>query len=368
MPSPPIQDDRDRPSKGPRSGNPQKGAGSGFLDRGVHHPLSRLWRTILLLTLVVLIGALGYHRLAHTGYLDSFYMAITTLFTVGFRELGEVTATTKLFTIFYLIAGLGIATYAISSLTALIVEGDLKGYLKERRMEKRLAELTDHIIVCGLGKVGFQAAWEFKQAGIPFVIVEKLPGKSGNLRFEGDIILVGDALDELVLERAGIQRARGLVAAVGSDADNVLVTLTAKQMAPELVVVARAARLGTEKKLQAAGADHIVSPYEIGGRRMAQLLLTPDLLNYVDLVVDKKPVEMAIEHVLVHPRSRLVGATMRDIRLRDTTGALVAGIVRPGEGLRFNPRGSEMFEAGDVLLVMGTHQALKNMEAMARGE
>jgi len=318
--------------------------------------------------MVVLIGTLGYHRLGHIGFLDSAYMAIITLFTVGFRELGDVNDATKLFTIFYLIAGLGIATYAISSLTALIVEGDLKGYLKERRMEKRLAALTDHIIVCGLGKVGFQAAWEFKQAGIPFVIVEKLPTKSGNLRFEGDIILIGDALDELVLERAGIHRARGLIAAVGSDADNVLVTLTAKQMAPEVVVVARAARLGTEKKLQAAGADHIVSPYEIGGRRMAQLLLTPDLMNYVDLVIDKKPVEMAIEHILVHPRSRLVGFTMRDIRLRDTTGALVAGIIRPGEGLHFNPRGGETFEAGDLVLAMGTHQALKALEIMASGE
>jgi len=317
---------------------------------------------------VVLIGTLGYHRLGHTGFLDSAYMAIITLFTVGFRELGDVNDATKLFTIFYLITGLGIATYVLSSLTALIVEGDLKGYLKERRMEKRLAALKDHIIVCGLGKVGFQAAWEFKQAGIPFVIVEKLPAKAGNLRFEGDLLLIGDALDELVLERAGIMRARGLIAAVGSDADNVLVTLTAKQMAPNVVVVARAARLGTEKKLQAAGADHIVSPYEIGGRRMAQLLLTPDLMNYVDLVIDKKPVEMAIEHILVHPRSRLVGFTMRDIRLRDTTGALVAGIIRPGEGLHFNPRGGETFEAGDVVLAMGTHQALKALEIMASGE
>lgn len=351
-----------------RHGHVRRAKSGGFLDRGIHHPLSRLWRTILLLTLVVVIGALGYHRLAGTGYLDSFYMAIITLFTVGFRELGEVNRATKLFTIFYLITGLGIATYAISSLTALIVEGDLKGYLKERRMEKRLAALTDHIIVCGLGKVGFQAAWEFKQAGVPFVIVEKLPTKSGNLRFEGDLILIGDALDELVLEKAGIHRARALIAAVGSDADNVLVTLTAKQMAPDIVVVARAARLGTEKKLQAAGADHIVSPYEIGGRRMAQLLLTPELLNYVDLMVDKKPVEMAIEHILVNPASSLVGATMRDIRLRDTTGALVAGIIRPGEGLRFNPKGSETFEAGDVLLAMGTHQALENLVKMAHGE
>jgi len=359
---------RERPVAQGQSGRARKFSSGGFLDSGIHHPLSRLWRTILLLTLVVVIGALGYHRLAGTGYLDSFYMAIITLFTVGFRELGDVNHATKLFTIFYLITGLGIATYAISSLTALIVEGDLKGYLKERRMEKRLAALADHIIVCGLGKVGFQAAWEFKQAGVPFVIVEKLPSKSGNLRFEQDLILIGDAMDELVLERAGIHRARALVAAVGSDADNVLVTLTAKQMAPELVVVARAARLGTEKKLQAAGADHIVSPYEIGGRRMAQLLLTPDLLNYVDLVVDKKPVEMAIEHILVHPKSRLVGATMREMRLRDTTGVLVAGIIRPGEGLRFNPKGGERFEAGDVMLVMGTHQALKNMESVARGD
>ncbi len=363
-----IKPGRERSPNGGESSSLRRAQSSGYLDRDIHHPLSRLWRTILLLTLVVLIGALGYHRLAKTGYLDSFYMAIITLFTVGFRELGEVNSATKLFTIFYLITGLGIATYALSSLTALIVEGDLKGYLKERRMEKRLASLTDHIIVCGLGKVGFQAAWEFKQAGLPFVIIEKLPSKSGNLRFEGDIILIGDAMDELVLERAGIHRARGLIAAVGSDADNVLVTLTAKQMAPELMVVARAARLGTEKKLMAAGADHIVCPYEIGGRRMAQLLLTPDLLNYVDLVVDKRPVEMAIEHILVHPRSKLAGATMRDVRLRDTTGALVAGIIRPGEGLRFNPRGSETFEAGDVILAMGTHQALKNMEDLARGD
>jgi voltage-gated potassium channel len=295
-------------------------------------------------------------------------MAIITLFTVGFREVGEVNHATKLFTIFYLITGLGMATYAISSLTALIVEGDLKGYLKERRMEKRLSELNDHIIVCGLGKVGFQAAWEFKQAGVPFVIIETLPGKAGNLRFEGDLILTGDALDEMVLERAGIHRAKALVAAVGSDADNVLVTLTAKQMAPHIVVVARAARLGTEKKLKAAGADHIVSPYEIGGRRMAWLLLNPDVLNFVDLVVDLKSMELAIEHIFVQPNSRLAGSTMREVRLRDTTGALVAGIIRPGEGIRFNPKGDDRFEAGDQILAMGTHQALKGLEEMARGQ
>jgi voltage-gated potassium channel len=348
----------------------ERGGSPGIRTAGsvIHHPLSRLWRTVLLLALVVLIGALGYHRLAQTDTLDSFYMAIITLFTVGFRELGEVNAATKVFTIFYLITGLGLATYAISSLTALIVEGDLRGYLKERRMEKRLAALNDHIVICGLGKVGFQAAWEIKQAGVPFVIVEKQPGRSAGLRFEGDLILTGDALDELVLEQAGIRRARALIASVGSDADNVLVTLTAKQMAPNLTVVARAARLGTEKKLQAAGADHIVSPYEIGGRRMAQLLLTPDLLNYVDLMVDRKPVEMAIEHILVNPSSRLVGATMREVRLRDTTGTLVAGIIRPGEGLHFNPRGDEVFEAGDVLLAMGSHQALAALVEVARGD
>jgi len=338
-----------------------------MIPRDSHHPITRLWRTILLLVLVVNVGALGYHVLARTGPLDSFYMAITTLFTVGFRELGQVTTYTKLFTIFYLITGLGLATYAISSLTALIVEGDLKGYLRERRMEKRLQDLFDHIIICGFGKVGFQAAWEFKQAGLPFVIVEKEPTKTGNLRFEGDLFLVGNALNEMVLEKAGIHRAKGLITCVGSDADNVLVTLTAKQLEPDVTVVARAAHFGTEKKLKAAGADHIVSPYEIGGRRMASLLMSPDLLRYVDVMGGAKGVELAVEHILVSPRSQMVGLTMRQVRLRSNTGALVAGLQRPGEGLLFNPKGSECFEAGDVLLAMGTHESLKDLEALAHG-
>ncbi|MBP1628310.1 MAG: Trk transport system, NAD-binding component [Holophagaceae bacterium] len=204
-------------------------------------PLARLRHTMALLLIVVLAGALGYHLLAHLATLDSFYMAITTLFTVGFREMGDVNWATKLFTIFYLITGLGTATYALSNLTALIVEGDIQGYLRERRMEKRLADLQDHIIVCGFGKMGFQAAWELKQADIPFVVIEQDETKTHNPRFEGEIFLVGNAMDELILSRAGLKRARGLISSLASDADNVLVTLTAKQMAPDVEVVARAA-------------------------------------------------------------------------------------------------------------------------------
>jgi voltage-gated potassium channel len=332
-------------------------------------PLERLRHTLLLLTLVVLVGALGYHGLARLNYLDSFYMAITTLFTVGFRELGEVNNATKLFTIAYLITGLGVATYAISNLTALIVEGDLQGYLRERRMEKRLTTLRNHIIVCGFGKMGFQAAWELKQAGVPFLIIEREQGKgSKNPRFEGEIFLYGDAMDELILERAGITYARGLITTLTTDADNVLVTLTAKQLAPEVPIVARSAQLGTENKLKAAGADHIVSPYEIGGRRMAALLLDPELMNYVDVVLDHKAMEMAIEHILVNPSSQLVGLSMREARLRDTTGALIVGIHRAEHGLLFNPRGTELFQAGDVLLAMGDHETLNALVKVARGE
>jgi voltage-gated potassium channel len=336
-----------------------------------HHspPLERLRHALLLFVLVFLAGAYGYHRLAETSILDSFYMAIITLFTVGFREVGAVTDATKLFTILYLLLGLGTATYAISNLTALIVEGDLKGYLQERRMGKRLDALKNHVIVCGFGKMGFQAAWELKQAGVPFVIVEKDPAKgSDNPRFEGDFFIHGNAMDELTLEQAGIHRARGLITALTTDADNVLVTLTAKQLAPDVPVVARAAKLGTESKLKAAGADHIVSPYEIGGRRMAYLLMTPDLMNYVDVVLGTKQLEMAIEHVLVNPGSELVGLSMRQARLRDATGALIVGIHRPGEGLRFNPKGGDIFEAGDVLLAMGNHETLNALVQVARGE
>jgi voltage-gated potassium channel len=331
-------------------------------------PLTRLRHTLGLFLFVVLAGAVGYHYLAKLGTLDSFYMAITTLFTVGFREMGEVNSGTKLFTIIYLVTGLGTATYALSNLTALFVEGDIQGYIRERRMEKRLADLQDHIVVCGFGKMGFQAAWELKQAGIPFVVIEQDDTKTHNPRFEGDIFLVGNAMDELILVQAGLPKARGLISALASDADNVLVTLTAKQMAPDIHIVARAAKLGTANKLKAAGADHIVSPYEIGGRRMANLFITPDMIDFVDVVVDnKEQLELVLEHVLVSPASPLAGQTLRDIRVRDTTGALVVGITRSGEGLRFNPKGSETFQVGDVLLVLGPHSALESFVTLARG-
>ena len=330
-------------------------------------PLRRLRTTLFLLLVVFLAGAVGYHLLAHLNYLDSFYMAIITLFTVGYHELGDVTAYTKLFTIFYLITGLGMATYAISNLTALVLEGDLRGYFMERRMEKRLDDLKDHIIVCGFGKMGFQAAWELKKAGIPFVIVEQDDAKGRSPRFAGEIILYGNAMEELILERAGIRRARGLITALTTDADNVLVTLTVKQIRPDLPVVARSAKLGTERQLKAAGADHIVSPYEIGGRRMAALLLKPEMMNFFDVVLQSEQLELGLERITIAGGSPLVGQTLREARVRHATGALLVGLMHTGAGLRFNPQGDERFQAGDELLVMGPSEALETLTRLAHG-
>jgi voltage-gated potassium channel len=330
-------------------------------------PVKRLRYTLALLAAVIACGGLGYHWLSHLNPLDSLYMAITTLFTVGFRELGEVNARTKLFTIFYLVVGLGVATYALSNLTALLLEGDLKGYIMERRMQKRLDDLKDHIIVCGFGKMGFQAAWELKKAGIPFVIIEQDDSKGRSPRFAGELILYGNAMDELMLERAGIRQARGLITALTTDADNVLVTLTVKQIRPDLPVVARSAKLGTERQLRAAGADHIVSPYEIGGRRMAGLLLKPEMMNFFDIVLQQEQLELGLERIAIAPQSALVGQTLREARLRHATGSLLVGLVHPGAGLRFNPSGDERFQAGDELLVMGPAEALENLTRLAKG-
>jgi voltage-gated potassium channel len=329
--------------------------------------MKRLRHALSLMALVVVAGGMGYHVLASLGWLDAFYMAITTLFTVGFRELGTVNDATKLFTMFYLVAGLGVATYAASNLTALIVEGDLQGYLKERRMEKRLESYHDHIIVCGLGKMGFQAAWELQQADVPFVIIEQDTGKGTNPRFAKDIIIHGNAMDEIVLQRAGILRAKGLITALTTDADNVLVTLTAKQLRPDLPIVARSAKLGTEKQLKAAGADHIVSPYEIGGRRMAALLLKPEMMNFFDVVLQEDQFELGMERIRISPGSSLAGQTLREARLRDHTGALVVGIQRDGQKLKFNPQGHEQFLAGDEILAMGPSAALDAFMKLAGG-
>ena len=331
-------------------------------------PLHRFRFTVLLLALVVCVGAAGYHLISRTGLVDSFYMAVTTLFTVGFRELGEVSTGSKLFTILYLVAGLGVATYALSNLTALIVEGDLQGYLRERRMDKRLEALNDHIIVCGLGKMGFQAVLELKASGVPFVVIEQDTNKGNNPKIAGEIILHGNAMHEHVLERAGIRRARGLMAALTSDADNVLVTLMAKELNPKLLVVARNAKLGTERQLKAAGADHIVSPYEIGGRRMAALLMNPNLMDMFDVVLNQEQMELGLERIQISPASWMAGKVLREARVRDTTGCLIVGIRREGQALHFNPHGSDTFEAGDEVLVMGPTHSLKAFASQARGE
>lgn len=336
-------------------------------DRGSDGPLSRLRYALALLAAVILAGALGYHALSRLSALDSFYMAITTLFTVGFRELGEVNAHTKIFTIFYLIVGLGVATYAISNLTALLLEGDLRGYLMERRMQKRLDGLRDHVIICGFGKMGFQAAWELKKADIPFVIIEQDDTKGRSPRFSGELILYGNAMDDLMLERAGIRRARGLITTLTTDADNVLVTLTVKQIRPDLPVVARSAKLGTERQLKAAGANHIVSPYEIGGRRMVGLLLKPEMMNFFDIVLQQEQLELGLERITLAPASPLVGQTLREAHRRYATGALLVGLVHPGAALRFNPSGDELFQMGDELLVMGPAGALATLAQLAQG-
>ena len=313
-------------------------------------PLHRLRQALALLLGVCFMGALGFRLLGRMDWLDSFYFAVITL--VGFRDSVPVSAAIKVFTIFYLAMGLVMVTMAFSNLIALLLEGDLKGYFRERRMDKRLSTLKDHIIVCGLGKMGFQAAWELKQAGVPFVIVEVDEGKGKNQRMQQELILYGNAMSELVLERAGIRRAKGLISALTTDADNVLVTLTARQMMPDLPIVARSAKLGTERQLKAAGATHIVSPYEIGGRRMAALLLNADMMSFFDVVLSEEQMELGMERILISPNSRLAGISLRDARMRDTTGALVVGIQRGMESLKFNPTGHETFEAGDVVLVL----------------
>lgn len=331
-------------------------------------PLTRLRGSIALLALVVFIGAVGYHFISHTDALDSLYMAVITLFTVGFRELGDVSASSKIFTILYLVAGLGVATYALSNLTALIVEGDLQGYLRERRMEKRLEALKDHIIVCGLGKMGFQVALELKEVGIPFVVIESDIHKGHNPRLQGDIVLHGNAMSEGILERAGIHRAKGLITALTTDADNVLVVLTARQINPNIPIVARNAKLGTERQLKAAGADHIVSPYEIGGKRMAALLLNPDMMSMFDVVLKQQQIELGLERIRIHPESWMAGKSLREARIRDTTGALVVGIQRGEQSLLFNPQGGETFQAGDEVLLMGPTKALQAFASQARGD
>ena len=325
-------------------------------------PWRRLTLGLSLFVSVIVTGTIGYTVLGFA-VLDALYQTVTTITTVGFREVEPFGRAEKLFTIVLVLAGVGTALYTFGVLLETLVEGRLTDHLGRRRMERRLSELRDHVIVCGWGRVGRTIADYVTGAGREVVVVDVRPDRIASA---GGLTVQGDATDDAVLRAAGIERARTLVAALDTDAANLYVTLSGRALCPDLFIVARARVESAEPKLTQAGADRVVNPQHIGGARMAAFALQPHVAEFLDIVMHDGSLEFRLEEVAIPPSSAVAGASLRDSHLRDRTGAMVLAM-RDVEGhFNTNPPPDTVIEPGHVLIAIGTAVQLKALSDAVR--
>ncbi len=329
-----------------------------------------LARRFLLLLLIpvglIVIGTVGYYVLDPKYTLfDALYMTVTTLTTVGYGEVHTLSVRGRVFTIFLLLGGTIGFLYAATELFRAVVSGELHNLLGRRRMERMLAGLNDHLIVCGYGRMGRFVCQEFSREGLDFVLIDRKAEALVDFALPHGIALAGDATADEVLKRAGVERARALVTVAASDADNLFITMTARLLNDKLYIVARAEGEQAETKLRRAGANRVVAPYAIGGLKVAQAVLRPAVVDFIELATRTEHLDLQIEETLIRAGSRLAGQTLRDSRLRQDLGVIVVAIKKAGGHLESNPPGEAIMTPGDTLIVLGDRQNLDRLEEMA---
>ncbi len=322
--------------------------------------MRRLLWGVCALVIIIAAGVIGYVIIEEWSFVDALYMTIITITTVGYAEVHPLTTSGRIFSIFLIVGGVSGALYALSGIAGYIIEGHLGTTLGRRRMEKTIRKLKGHFILCGYGRVGQEIARIFTEEGVPFVIIDKDRESIATAEKDGYLYVFGDATSDEVLKEAGIERARGLVAALGSDADSVYITLSARGLRPDLFIEARASSSMAGAKLKKAGANRIVAPYNLGARRMAELALRPAVVDFIDTVIRSRGRDLQMENITVSHDSTLAGLTVEEIRRR--TKAAILTISRKGGKLLVNPSIEETIEAGDRLITLGTKKQLGALE------
>ncbi|HEY1807747.1 MAG TPA: NAD-binding protein, partial [Acidobacteriaceae bacterium] len=320
----------------------------------MRHPFRRIFPAMMFLAVIVVIGILGYMAIEKWTVLDSVYMVVITVFTVGFEEVHPLSPAGRIFTIFIIVGGVGSAIYAAGQVVEIIVEGEMTGYRKRRRMDKKIRDIKDHYIICGFGRVGHQVARDFESGQVPFVVIDPRKESLDELEAKGVPVLIGDATDDAVLMAAGIHDAKGLIACSDSDVANVYITLSARQLNAGLNIVARAGLKDTEKKLIMAGASRVISPYFISGVRMAAMATRPVAVDFLDLVTHDGLVDFNLFQITIPAGSPLSGKTIAEADIRNTSGALVLAIRKPDGSFDLQPKETSKIDANDVLVVLGT--------------
>lgn len=332
-------------------------------------PLS--WRRgpglgVVLFLVVFVAGSAGYALIEGWSLWDSAFMTIITVSTVGYGYVHPLSRAGEVWTAFVLIGGVATLYYTAFVVMALVVDGRLHQGFEQRRFTRMLDELTGHFIICGYGRIGSTIADEFRRQRVPFVVVDRDPEKVHAIIAGGALAVEADASREEVLTRVGIHRARGLIAAVSTDAENVYTVLTARVMRPDLFIIARVESEDAERKLQRAGADRVISPYTLGAIQMAHTALRPAVVDFMRLATSAEHLDLSAEQIELSPASRLVGASIRSAELRQQFGVIVVAIRRAEGHMEFNPSPDARLLAGDQLVLLGSSNQLRELDEVAR--
>jgi voltage-gated potassium channel len=321
---------------------------------------------MIFLTIIAVVGILGYTFIEKWNLLDSVYMVVLTLSTVGFQEVHPLSPGGRLFTIFIIVGGVGSAIYAAGQIVEIIVAGEMTGYRKRRNMDKTIREMKGHYVICGFGRVGHQVAQAFESWHVPFLVIDPKKESFDELESKGVPVLIGDATDDAVLTAAGISRAKGLIACSDSDVANVYITLSARQLNASLNIVARASLKDTEKKLTMAGANRVISPYFISGVRMAAMATQPVAVDFLDIVTHNGLVDFSLFQITIPTGSPLHGKTIAEADIRNTSGALVLAIRKSDGSFDLHPKETSKIDRGDVLVVLGTQEQFDSLQRMVQ--
>jgi voltage-gated potassium channel len=313
---------------------------------------------------VISFGTIGYTLIEKWPVFDSLYMTIITLTTVGYEEVHALTKAGRMFSILLILFGVGAMLYALGVGARVLLEGEIRDILGRRQLSKKIENIRNHYIICGYGRMGNIICKEMVQNRAPFVVIENNPDVVAAM--DKDILsMQGDSTQDAVLKQAGIDRAKGLISVLSSDADNLYVVLSARGLNPQLRIVARAGEEGSSQKLLRAGADNVVSPYYIGGIRIAHTLLKPAVVDFIEFATRSQNMELQMEEVRVKEKSQIVDQSLDESGIRKDLGIIIVAIKRETGEMEFNPTSTSIIRKGDTLIAMGRMEQLKAMESLA---
>ena len=330
--------------------------------RGFMNSTKHIIVAILFSIIMVVIGTFGYMLIEGWNLLDALYMTVITYSTVGYSEIHTISDMGRLYTVFLIFLGVGFFLYVAGAVIQFMVEGKIRTVLGRRKLDRQINRLKDHYIICGYGRIGRVICETLKRSPIDMVVIESNEKLIPEINTDNTLYLWGDASNESLLLKAGIERAKGLVAALGTDAENVFLVLTARQLAPNLLITARASDTEVKSKLRAAGADIVESPYEKGAMRMAQRITRPTVTSFLDLAFESRTTDIQMEEIPINSGSSLDNVILKDSGIRQNFNLIIIAIKKPDGSMIFNPSFEARITSGDTVIAVGESKNLQDLE------